>query len=633
MYLGFQGLRGLAQMLPFPAACRVGRALGGFAYVLLGPYRRLTLTHLQEAFGESLTLAQRRQIARGVFRNLGQNTIEWLSLPKLSAEALKRLITSEGIEHLRAALAKGNGAIVVSAHFGNWEFIPVYLRSLGFEGGVLARRLRYPEYESFLIGMRGNKGVPTFARGAIKDVARLLRANQILGVMPDQDVDSLDGVFVTFLGRPAYTPVGPAALSMMTGAPILPCFIVRQGAGFRLVIEPAVTIPETRDRERAIAQLTQAWSAVVESYIRRYPDHWVWMHRRWKTRPAIQADGPQSAENPAPARPGSTPSQGTPQLAVSLLLSLACGLLGSSLNGCARHGSGRTPGPDASSAEAAQAEAAPAQQQQMDGFMLSGYNLDGTRRWDLRGTGADIDGNIIAVRHPDGTGYDTARIAYLTASAAQIDQTDRHIRMEHDVTIHTTDGWWLSTPVLHWIPDQDRMATDEPVRIETAHMMVRGRGLEGRTQLKHAKLLEDVELVLNPTEDDPPGGPSHVKITCDGPLSFDYAANIATFERNVRVQDAQGDLYSDRLVAYLEPESHTIRYAEATGHVRIVQQGNTARSEKAVYEPAIGKMTLIGAPSLVLYPSQSDREHLAVQPSVAGSLPKAAAPVGGQPVR
>lgn len=623
MYLGFQGLRGLVQLLSFPAACWLGRVLGALSYTVLGRYRRLTLAHLQEALGDSVTPAQRRRIARGVFRNLGQNAVEWLCLPRLSAEDLKRLVTSDGLQHLRGALAKGNGAIVVTAHFGNWELIPVYLRSLGFEGGVLARRLRYPEYESFLIGMRGDKGVPTFARGAIKDVARLLRANQIIGVMPDQDVDSLDGVFVNFLGRAAYTPVGPAALSLMTGAPILPCFIVRQGRGLRLIIEPAVTIPDTRDREQAVAQLTQVWSGVVESYIRRYPDHWVWMHRRWKTQPPIQGDAAQLVARPTPAR-GDAPPHSNPQLAVSLLLCVACGFLDAALTGCGRRGAVQGPAPRSSSAEAAQPDAAHAQQ--MDGFTLSGYNLDGTRRWDLKGAGASIDGNMIAIHHPDGIGYDAARTAYLTASAAQVNQTNRHVRMEHDVTIHTTDGWWLSTPILHWVPDENRMATDQSVRIETAHMLILGRGLEGRTQLKHAQVLEDVELVLNPTPEDPPEGPSHVKITCDGPLSFDYAENIATFEHNVHVQDAQGDLYSDTLIAYLEPESHTIRYAEARGHVRIVQQGNTARSEQAVYEPAIGKVTLVGTPSLVVYPSHGERERLSSQPGIA-ELTKPAAPL------
>ena len=253
--------------------------------------------------------------------------------------------------------------------------------------------------------------------------------------------------------------------------------------------------------------------------------------------------------------------------------------------------------------------------QRMSGFTLVGYEESGAKRWELNGRGASVDGQIVTLYRPDGVGYDPERTAYLTASTAQIRQTDRHVRLEHDVTIHTSDGVWFSTPVLHWIPDQNQVATDLPVRMETDHMLLRGRELRGLADLKHATILHDIELVLNPSDQDlVPGAPSglsdwkpgagkQVTITCDGPLSFDYEHNIATFERNVHIQDPNGDLYSDALIAHLDPGSHTIRYAEAVGRVRIHQHQNTALSERAVYEPAVGKITLVGRPSLLVYPS------------------------------
>jgi len=170
------------------------------------------------------------------------------------------------------------------------------------------------------------------------------------------------------------------------------------------------------------------------------------------------------------------------------------------------------------------------------------------------------------------------------------------------VTVHTSDGLWLTAPILHWIPDSNEVATDTPVRIETDHMLLRGRGLRGLTQLKEATVLEDIELVLNPSDEELPGERTQVIITCDGPLSLDYENNIATFEQNVHVKDPRGDLYSDRLIAYLSETSHTIRYAEAIGSVRMEQDDNEALSERAVYEPAIGKVTLVGKPSLLIYP-------------------------------
>jgi len=596
MFLGFQGLRIFAQRLPVGAVPGVGRALGRVAYGLLPGQRRLAMDHLGLAFGESLTRAQRARIVRGVFRNLGQTAIEWMRLPTLSADELQQLVTCEGLESLRGALAEGHGAILVTAHFGNWEIILHALTSLGFTGAVLARRLRYPEYEPFLLSSRGAKGVATLTRGSLKEVARYLRSNQVVGILPDQDMDSLEGIFIQFFGQPAYTPVGPAALSLMTGAPIVPCVTIREGTRFRLVVERPLRAPEGVDRAHALTALTQAWSDVIESYIRRYPDHWVWMHRRWKTKPAIsnQQSPPQNMAGP-PSLVAEAVSQEPIFRGLALLLTAYCLLL--SAGGCGK------PGPKPG------AVAPPPQSetdQTMSEFTLTGYNQDGATQWVMNGRGATLDGDVVTIIRPDAVGYEPGRTAHLTASVANMQQNTRHVRLEHDVTIHTSDGLWLTSPVLHWIPDQDQIATDQPVRIETDHMLLRGRGASGLTQLKRAKVFEDIEVVLNPSDEKVASDtPQHVTITCDGPLTFDYEHHVATFEKNVHVKDPSGDLYSDLLIAYLDETTHTIRYADAVGRVRIQQDQNTALSERAVYEPAIGKITLVGRPSLLIYPDSN----------------------------
>jgi LPS export ABC transporter protein LptC len=404
-------------------------------------------------------------------------------------------------------------------------------------------------------------------------------------------VDSLEGIFVDFFGRPAHTPLGPAALSILTGAPIVPCFLIREGPHFRLVVEPPLSAPQEADRVQAMAALTRAWSAVVESYVRRYPDHWVWMHRRWKTRPSPEAAG------------CAVRAQAGPALAIALAACVASLLAG--LSGCAK--------PRAAALQEGSSPAEADANQQMSAFTLTGYEPDGSKRWVLHGQGASAEDAFVTILKPDAVSYDPERTAYLTASAAQVHQADRRVRLEHEVVLHTSDGLWLTTPLLHWLPDQQEMATESPVRIETDHMLLRGRGLVGHSELKHATIARDIELVLNPSDHEvgpavPLAGGAEgrrqVTITCDGPLTFDYAQNIATFEQNVHVQDPNGDLYSDRLIAYLDRRTHTIRYAEAIGQVRIHQQQNTALSERAVYEPAIGKITLVGRPSLLVYPSE-----------------------------
>ena len=265
----------------------------------------MSFAHLRYALGPSVSDWTCHRVARGAFINLGKNALEWLVLDRLSPSRIRRLVEVQGLPHLERALQKGRGVIALSAHFGNWELLAITLASRGFDGGVLARRLRAPEYERFLWTMRANKGVDTFARGSVTEVARLLRANQVIGMMPDQDIDNLEGVFVDFFGHPTYTPVGPAALALMTGATILPCFLVRAGRRFRVHLEEPIPIVRSDDRKRDLLEITQAWSRVVESYIRRYPDHWVWMHRRWKTQPSA-VPSPQSIVHSKPyGRPSS----------------------------------------------------------------------------------------------------------------------------------------------------------------------------------------------------------------------------------------------------------------------------------------------------------------------------------------
>ncbi len=288
--------------LPLSVAQALGWLLGHLGYGCLAQQRALVEEHLETAFGPTLSRSTRDRIARGVFVNLGKNAFEWLVIERLPAKQLERLIDIQGIGYLQQAASHHRGIIAISGHYGNWELSPMRVATLGMKGGVLARRLRYPEYERFLWTMRSRKGVTTFDRGSLKAVSAILRADQIIGMMADQDTDSLDGVFVDFFGRPAYTPVGPAALSLLTGAPIVPCSTTRVGRRFRLVFDEPIVPTRSGDRMHDLHQLTQAWSRVVESHIRSHPDHWVWMHRRWKTQPDRgEQHGARSANKRAPA--------------------------------------------------------------------------------------------------------------------------------------------------------------------------------------------------------------------------------------------------------------------------------------------------------------------------------------------
>ena len=288
LWISFHVLRVIVLALPLSVAQALGAALGTVGYVVARSYRRLTLQHLAQAVGAETTERQRRRIARRLFRHLGMNVIEWFSLSKLDARCLERhyIVPPGAVERVRTALARGRGVVMLSAHLGNWEYLAAYFGMLGFPGTVIARRLRYPEYEQFFLELRRANGVATFdRRNAFQDLVRRLRAGECLGILPDQDVDSVDGVFVDFFGRPAYTPVGPVALALVSGAVILPSYTVREGGRHKILIEEPLELVRTGDRQRDLVENTQRWSRITESYIRQYPDQWVWMHRRWKTQP------------------------------------------------------------------------------------------------------------------------------------------------------------------------------------------------------------------------------------------------------------------------------------------------------------------------------------------------------------
>jgi Kdo2-lipid IVA lauroyltransferase/acyltransferase len=254
---------------------------------MLGQQRRLALQHLTLAYGEYYTPTERAQITRRMFQHLGMNALEWMVYPRLRAIDLQRLVRCDAhdLDKVRAAAACGHGVIFLSAHFGNWEFLAAYFATHGYRGGVVARRLRYPEYEAWQISMRRNKHVDTFVRdtGGWRTLVRRLRANDVVGIMPDQDIDSVDGVFVDFFGRRAYTPTGPTLLAMQTGAVILPTFIVRERRTFHVVVHDPVPVAQTGDRRQDVVMTTQAWTGIIEAMIRQHPEQWVWMHRRWKT--------------------------------------------------------------------------------------------------------------------------------------------------------------------------------------------------------------------------------------------------------------------------------------------------------------------------------------------------------------
>jgi len=289
LYLLFRLLHIIIVILPYRMALGLAAFFGESAYYILPKYRDITLLNLRSVFAGEKSDDRIKKIARGVFRGLGMTAVECMKIPALDkGRSTDFMEGAEGIAVLKKALSEGRGAIALSSHIGNWEMAGAFVAANGIDITVIARRVYYRPYNNFLVSLRESRGVKTLYRddkNVLKKSLNILKANRLLAIVPDQDVDSIKGVFVDFLGRKAYTPVGPAAISLLSGAPIVPTVAVRENGKLRFIAGKPIYPDPGADRDKDILRCTQKWSDAIEAYIRQYPSQWAWMHRRWKTRP------------------------------------------------------------------------------------------------------------------------------------------------------------------------------------------------------------------------------------------------------------------------------------------------------------------------------------------------------------
>lgn len=275
-------------ILPYKAAQALGGALGALSYYLLRKYRVITIDNLRSVFSGEKGEAEIARIARGVFVNLGMSATEILSIRKMDLAAMSRAVRYVNQAALDRGLSEGKGLIVIGGHFCNWEMGPIYTSLLGYRLTVIGKRIYYPRYNDFLVSLRASKGVETVYRddnALMRKVLRALKSNGIVGIVPDQNVDSVEGVFVDFFGRQAYTPTGPARIALLTGAPVALYHSVREKGVIKVIMSDPFHMKSTGDPEKDILENTQRWTKEIEAIIRRYPSYWVWMHKRWKTNP------------------------------------------------------------------------------------------------------------------------------------------------------------------------------------------------------------------------------------------------------------------------------------------------------------------------------------------------------------
>ena len=272
--------------LPRRPAYWLGRRFGDLAYLCLARRRRVALDNLAIAFGDEKSVAERRAIARATFRHLGEHLIDFSRMRWLTPDTYPSMVTVEGFERVEQLLARRAGLLMLSAHFGSWELAAAIALRLAPRMHVIARPLDNPALHRLVDTYRRYSGCDVIPkRQALSASLKALRRGDIIALLMDQSSLRHEGIPVPFFGAAAYTSIGPALMALRAGCPVIGAFLVRQGPGrHRLVFSEEIPIQRSGNLRQDIADNTRRFNQLIESYVRAYPDHWFWLHRRWKKR-------------------------------------------------------------------------------------------------------------------------------------------------------------------------------------------------------------------------------------------------------------------------------------------------------------------------------------------------------------
>jgi KDO2-lipid IV(A) lauroyltransferase len=282
-YLFTRGVGTLVQILPYQASIYVGSFLGYLAFSFFRIRRKVTLDNLRRAFGQSLAEKEVRRIGREAYRNIGRGFVEYVMFPVLKKK-LGQLVEFEGLENFDRALTDEKGAVLIAGHFGSWELMGAATSQKGYSIDFLVGEQHNLLVDNLMNRYRQLMGIGIIKMGvATRGVIKALRNNRFVAMLSDQDAGK-DGTIVNFFGYPASTPKGPAAFALKTNAPIIMAFIIRQNnRKQRIILTEPIYIRKSKNKVENIKILTQTYTSILEDFIRKYPDHWFWPHRRWKS--------------------------------------------------------------------------------------------------------------------------------------------------------------------------------------------------------------------------------------------------------------------------------------------------------------------------------------------------------------
>jgi KDO2-lipid IV(A) lauroyltransferase len=272
--------------LPHRWARRACTALAMVAFAFWPRLRRVGLFNLRLAFPE-WNDKQRRRVLVGLFRNFGRMLADFAHFPRWNRENIEQLIIYDGFENFERARSQGKGVLFLTGHFGNWELGSFAHGVYGYPCHFVVRELDNPLLDSLINGYRClSGGTAIEKRDSAREVLRALKQGEAVGILIDQNTAATEGVFVDFFGWRASTNTGPARIARKTGAPIVLGLVIWDAklGKYRLRFD-AIGWIKREDPDEEVLVNTANFTRCIEEYIRRYPDQWLWVHRRWKTRP------------------------------------------------------------------------------------------------------------------------------------------------------------------------------------------------------------------------------------------------------------------------------------------------------------------------------------------------------------
>jgi len=272
----------LIRAVPLAWGRGLANLYGYLLYVLTLRRQRLADRNLVETFGDRFSPHERRQIRLAVTQNMCKVFVELFKASTFTPDQVRDLVPTEGMEHCRRAVARGNGAVVITGHFGNWEVLGARLVAEGFDLAVVARDASDAGVASLINQSRERLGMKVIGKRDMRAMHAHLRAGGLLGILPDQH-SRKGSILLDFLGRPAWVVRSPALMALRTGAPLVPGFCLRGPRdALRVVILPEIDTQGLGDRDEATVELTRRINGALEEQIRAHPEQWLWLHDRWK---------------------------------------------------------------------------------------------------------------------------------------------------------------------------------------------------------------------------------------------------------------------------------------------------------------------------------------------------------------